>query len=159
MWRYADGARKYTNTTILVSEEENFDTYEVIYNSDTNNVHGLDLEATDEDYIEDSSGKTFPINNVNARYVRMYMYGNTAGNQNHVIEVEVYGVNKKVVALDKTTLNNFLLFKQHSKIPKRTCLSLSWQDKSFFEIVIRTSSNFDVSCFILHIKISRLFLK
>ena len=126
MWRYADGARKYTNTTILIAEEENFDTYEVIYNSDTNNVHGLDLEATDEDYIEDSSGKTFPINNVNARYVRMYMYGNTAGNQNHVIEVEVYGVNKKVVALDKTTLNN--LMQEIESLTAETYTIKSWSN-------------------------------
>ena len=105
MWRYADGSRKYTNTIILIAEEENFDTYEVIYNSDSENVHGLGLEANDEDYVEEPAGKAFSINHINARYVRMYMYGNTAGNQNHVIEVEVYGVDKKEIAVDKTVLN------------------------------------------------------
>lgn len=109
MWRYADGSRKYTNTIILVSEDEQFNTYEVVYNSDVTNVHNLNLEANDEDYVEETTGKSFTANNVNARYVRMYMYGNTAGNQNHVVEIEVYGVSKKETASFDTSALNALI--------------------------------------------------
>jgi len=45
----------------------------------------------DKEYIETNDGKLVPANRVKARYVRLCSNGSTAGDVNHMIEVEVWG--------------------------------------------------------------------
>ena len=105
---YEDG-RKYTNVVVLVAETEDFADYTVVYNGDPDNVHGLNLEGgVAVEGNETAQGRSYPVNNVEARYVRIYMYGSTANHkQNHILEVEVFGneIEKPdVPTIDKTAL-------------------------------------------------------
>ena len=115
-WFYADGTRVYKNVVVLISETEEFeeDDYTVVFNGDPNNVHNLGLEAgTEITDAETTAGRTYAVDNVNARYVRFYMYGSTAAHkQNHVAEIEVYGVEavvEEVEEVDVTALEELVL--------------------------------------------------
>ena len=92
LWRYWADGRTYDATVIAVSETENFAKPTIVYNSDTDNVHGLG-KGTDEKYSEISDGKTFELNKpTRGRYVRVYMYGvHNGGTTNHIVELEVMG--------------------------------------------------------------------
>lgn len=92
LWRYWADGRTYDATVIAVSETENFAKPTIVYNSDTDNVHGLG-KGTDEKYSETSNGKTFELAKmVMGRYVRVYMYGiQEKGTTNHIVELEVMG--------------------------------------------------------------------
>ena len=90
MWRYWSDKRIYDATVIAVSETENFDRYEILYNSDSKNVHGLG-QGEDAPYQETSEGRTFTVpENTKARYVRVYTYGvKDGGVTNHIVELQV----------------------------------------------------------------------
>ena len=78
----------------------------MIYNSDSENVHGFGA-GEDATYAETAAGKTFELaEKVRARYVRVYMKGSGSGTTNHIVELEVYGINKEVEPTpDLTALN------------------------------------------------------
>ena len=61
-----------------------------VYNNDYDNSCGLGL-GKDLEYIEDYRGRLIPLGGTHARYVRLYSRGNTSNDQNHYVEVEVYG--------------------------------------------------------------------
>ena len=42
-------------------------------------------------YVETSEGKLIDAKDVTARYVRLYSQGSYSNDQNHYLEVEVYG--------------------------------------------------------------------
>ena len=92
MWRYWLDSRTYSATTIVVSDDPEFakENSTVIYNSDTENVHGWGT-GTDEKYQETSAGHSFTVpEGTTARYVRVYTYGvENGGNTNHIVELEV----------------------------------------------------------------------
>ena len=113
---YALDGRTYKNVVVLVSETEEFDEddYTVVFNGDPDNVHNLGLEAgTEITDAETAAGRTYAVDNVNARYVRFYMYGSTASHkQNHIAEIEVYGVEavvEEVEEVDVTALEELVL--------------------------------------------------
>lgn len=92
LWRYWNGGRTYYATVIAVSETEDFlDSY-TVYNTDTNNLHGLGA-GTEATYQETSAGKTWEFTAQKARYVRVYQAGSSYNNsgRNHIVELEVYG--------------------------------------------------------------------
>lgn len=105
LWRYWNGGkREYKNTVIVASEDEKFDKDNdtVIFNADKDNKHGFGV-GDGEPYKESKDGKKFPVTTgTRARYVRVYMCGNTdvnnqgnptTGNTNHIVELEVMGKN------------------------------------------------------------------
>lgn len=105
LWRYWNGGkREYKNTVIVASEDEKFDKDNdtVIFNADKDNKHGFGV-GDGEPYKESKDGKKFPVTpGTRARYVRVYMCGNTdvnnqgnptTGNTNHIVELEVMGKN------------------------------------------------------------------
>ncbi len=109
LYRYFGDGRTYNGTVIALAEdEEDFadHTATVIYNSDSENVHGFGA-GEDATYAETAAGKTFELaEKVRARYVRVYMKGSGSGTTNHIVELEVYGINKEVGPTpDLTALN------------------------------------------------------
>ena len=91
LYRYWNGGRRYNGTVIALSETEAFDNPVIVYNSDAENVHGLGV-GTDSTYAETEAGKAIKLKEVTkARYVRVYMHGSSAGDTNHIIELEVMG--------------------------------------------------------------------
>ena len=75
MTRYFKDSRTYGATVIALSETADFANQSIVYNSDTNNVHGLGA-GNDATYAETSNGKDFVLDSVtNARYIRVYVNG------------------------------------------------------------------------------------
>lgn len=62
-----------------------------IYNNDTDNSAGQGA-GTDPEYIETSEGKRVIVNNVSARYVRLWSNGSTSNASNHYVEVAVHAL-------------------------------------------------------------------
>jgi len=61
-----------------------------LFNNDRDNSSGLGVGA-DRPYVETAEGKLIDAKGTVARYVRLYSRGNNANDQNHYLEVEVFG--------------------------------------------------------------------
>lgn len=106
LYRYWNDGRIYNGTVIALSETEAFDNLVIVYNSDAENVHGLGV-GKDSTYKETEAGKEIKLEEVTkARYVRVYMHGSSAGDTNHIVELEVIGKQNRdpEVSIDITTL-------------------------------------------------------
>jgi len=100
MWHYHMGARAYRDVVVRVSDDPDFLTYTTILNTDFDNSSGLGIGG-DMGYIETRFGKLIDCKGLHGRYVRLYSNGNTSNDQNHYVEVGVYG--RKVKAPSPTT--------------------------------------------------------
>jgi len=91
LWHYHAEGRVYHDVVIQVSDDPDFlQGVKTIYNNDFDNSAGLGI-GKDLEYIEDYRGRLIDAGGVVGRYVRLYSAGNTSNDQNHYIEVEVYG--------------------------------------------------------------------
>jgi hypothetical protein len=91
-WHSHTEARIYYDVVVQVSDDANFiNGVTTLFNNDIDNSSGLGL-GKDPMYIETNLGKAIDARGIKARYVRLYSGGNTADDQNHYTEVEVYGV-------------------------------------------------------------------
>lgn len=98
LYRYWNDNRTYRGTVIALSKTKDFSDPTIVYNSDTNGtLHGIKKTAFgsgeyDNTYSETVDGKEiiFP-EEVEARYVRIYMQGSNKNNNNHIVELEVNG--------------------------------------------------------------------
>ena len=91
MARYFKDNRTYGATVIALSETEDFANKTIIYNSDTNNVHGLGA-GSDATYQETQAGKDFVLATpTKAQYIRVYVYGRDGSTSDHFVEFEAYG--------------------------------------------------------------------
>jgi len=61
-----------------------------LYNNDYDNTSGLGV-GSDKEYIENNQGRLIDGKGVKARYIRCYSNGNTANDNNHYVEIEVWG--------------------------------------------------------------------
>lgn len=93
MWRYWDDSRRYDNTVIALSDDEDFTPGKpvIVYNSDKDNKHGFGA-GSDQSYAESNAGFEIMLDTpVTARYIRVYMYGNsTGGGSNHIVEFQAF---------------------------------------------------------------------
>jgi len=90
-WHYHGEGRVYHDVVIQVAKDADFiEGVETIYNNDFDNSSGLGI-GKDLEYIEDFRGRLIDAKGVQSRYLRLYSKGNTSNDQNHYIEVEVYG--------------------------------------------------------------------
>jgi len=81
----------YFDVVVQVSDDPDFLTnVQTIFNNDNQNALGLGV-GKDMNYLESNEGKLIDAKGVKGRYVRLYSKGNTSNDQNHYIEVEVYG--------------------------------------------------------------------
>jgi hypothetical protein len=91
VWHYHSQARVYKDVVVQVSDDPDFiDKVQTVYNSDSTNAIGLGT-GTDPAYIETYEGRLIDAKGVKGRYVRLYSNGNTTNENNHYIEVEVWG--------------------------------------------------------------------
>ena len=90
-WHYHMQPCVYFDVVVQVASDPDFITgVTTLFNNDIDNSAGLGL-GKDMHYTETHEGKLINANGIKARYVRLYSNGNTANNQNHYIEVEVFG--------------------------------------------------------------------
>lgn len=95
LWHYHGNARVYHDVVVQVADDADFiENVRTIFNNDHDNSSGLGL-GTQKEYWDTFEGKLLDAQGVVARYVRLYSNGNTADDQNHYTEVEVYGLPAK----------------------------------------------------------------
>ena len=90
IWHYHADPRIYRDVVVQVSNDPDFIDAKTIFNNDQDNSAGLGV-GKDIEYFEGNEGHLVAANGVKARYVRLYSQGSTADDQNHYIEVDVYG--------------------------------------------------------------------
>ena len=92
VWHYHANAQVYHDVVVQVADDPDFITnVRTVFNNDHDNSSGLGLGDAKE-YWETYEGKLIDAGGVEARYVRLYSRGNTADDQNHYTEVEVYAL-------------------------------------------------------------------
>jgi len=93
LWHYHANPRAYRDVIVEVADDEDFtQNVQIVFNSDHDNSYGKGL-GEDIGYIETHEGKfVYCPNGTQGRYVRLHSRGNTDNDQNHYIEVEVYGI-------------------------------------------------------------------
>ncbi len=92
LWHYHQEARVYHDIVVQVADDPDFITnVRTVFNNDDDNSAGLGV-GKDKAYVETFRGKLIDTKGVKARYVRLYSKGNTSDEQNHYVEVEVYGM-------------------------------------------------------------------
>ncbi len=98
VWHYHGSVRAYRDVVVHVSNDPDFIKYETVFNSDHDNSSGFGI-GEDIGYVESNYGKfMWCPKSTKVRYVRLYSNGNTANDQNHYTEVEVYGKDPKAKA-------------------------------------------------------------
>jgi hypothetical protein len=91
LWHYHAEGRVYHDVVIQVSDDPDFiEGVKTIHNNDFDNSSGLGI-GKELEFIEDYRGRLIDVGGVEGRYVRLYSSGNTSNDQNHYIEVEVFG--------------------------------------------------------------------
>ncbi|MBE3098508.1 MAG: hypothetical protein IMZ44_15445 [Planctomycetes bacterium] len=90
-WHYHRERCVYHDVVAQVADDPDFiENVKTVYNNDYDNSSGLGI-GQDLEYIENYQGRLINAKGVKGRYVRLYSKGNTLNEQNHYIEVEVYG--------------------------------------------------------------------
>ena len=91
VWHYHQEPRVYHDVVVQVADDADFITnVQTVFNNDPDNSAGLGI-GKDREYFETYEGKLIDTKGVKGRYVRLYSKGSTANDQNHYIEIEVYG--------------------------------------------------------------------
>jgi len=93
VWHYHGQARAYRDVIIEVADDEDFtQNVQLVYNSDHDNSYGKGI-GEEMGYVETNEGRyMYCPKGTKGRYVRLHSQGNTSNDQNHYIEVEVYGI-------------------------------------------------------------------
>jgi hypothetical protein len=95
-WHFHAEGRVYRDVIVQVSDDPEFQKgVATIFNNDFDNSSKLGVGKNLE-YIDDFRGKLLDAKNAEGkpargRYVRLYSNGNTSNDQNHYVEVEVFG--------------------------------------------------------------------
>ncbi|MGE5371295.1 MAG: Ig-like domain-containing protein [Solirubrobacterales bacterium] len=92
LWHYYSGTRIYKDVILQVSNDPAFkNRVFTIFNNDKDESAGGAYRVADVEYAETKDGKSFPVDNINARYVRAYSNGNNANGYNHIVEIQIFG--------------------------------------------------------------------
>ena len=90
-WHYHRQSRVYFDVIVQIADDADFtENVRTLFNNDDDNSLGLGV-GEDLHYVEVSEGKLVDVQGQPARYVRLYSQGNNTDDQNHYLEVEVYG--------------------------------------------------------------------
>ena len=116
LWRYWTDSRTYKATALVVASKSDFSDAQVLYYSGDNDVFGLGEDPKDSLYAETSAGKQlFDASNseaaTTARYVRLYasgVKGTGTSKENHVVELQVFGIAKQNDPYDLNGENGLL---------------------------------------------------
>ena len=91
LWHFFKGSQVYFSVVVQASNDPEFKTgVTTLFNSDYKNVVHAG-EAKDMEYIESFQGRLIDAKGVKARYIRCYSNGNANNEENHYIEIEVFG--------------------------------------------------------------------
>jgi formylglycine-generating enzyme required for sulfatase activity len=91
VWHYHQQPRVYFDVIVQIADDRDFTVgVATIFNNDMDNSAGLGV-GTDRHYVDTHFGELFDARDARSRFVRLYSCGNTNDDQNHYIEVEVYG--------------------------------------------------------------------
>ncbi len=91
VWHYHKQPCVYFDVIVQIADDRDFITgVKTLFNNDMDNSAGLGV-GTDLHYVDTCFGELFDAGGAHGRYVRLYSRGNTGNDQNHYIEVEVYG--------------------------------------------------------------------
>ena len=92
VWHYHASARVYHDVVVQVADDPDFiENVRTVYSNDHDNSSGLGL-GSEKEYWDTYEGRLLEAKGVVARYTRLYSKGNTADDQNHYTEVEVYAL-------------------------------------------------------------------
>ena len=90
-WRVGQFYTAYRDVIVQVSSDPEFQRdVKTVFNNDHDNSSGLG-RGRDQGYYATRYGKIIYARRVPGRYVRLYSNGNTSNDQNHYVEVAVYG--------------------------------------------------------------------
>ncbi len=91
VWHFHQEGRVYHDVVVQVADDADFiSNVRTLFNNDDDNSSGQGV-GKDRPYLETHEGKLVKAGGVKARFVRLYSCGNTSNDQNHYVEVEVYG--------------------------------------------------------------------
>jgi hypothetical protein len=91
LWHFHAEPRVYRDVVVQVADDPDFiENVRTVFNNDQDNSAGLGV-GKDNEYFDMAEGKIVPVKGEKARYVRCYSNGSTNDDQNHVIEIEVFG--------------------------------------------------------------------
>jgi len=91
VWHYHQEPRVYFDVIVQSAADRDFTAgVRTIFNNDMDNSVGLGV-GTDRHYVDTHFGELFDARGAVGRFVRLYSCGNTSSEENHYIEVEVYG--------------------------------------------------------------------
>ena len=91
VWHYHLQPRVYFDVIVQIAGDTDFTTgVQTVFNNDMDNSAGLGI-GKDMHYVDTHFGELFDAKSAQSRYVRLYSRGNTSNDQNHYVEVEVYG--------------------------------------------------------------------
>lgn len=90
IWHYYAGQRVYFDVRVVVSNRPDARDAVELFNNDFDNSLGFGA-GNNSEYVEDHRGLLVEGRDVTGRYVRCYSHGNTADDENHYIEVEIWG--------------------------------------------------------------------
>jgi hypothetical protein len=92
VWHYHAADRVYFDTKIKVADNAEFtENVREVFNNDHDNSSKAGV-GKHKEYIENHKGKLVPIpDGQKAQFVRLYSNGNTSDENNHYVEVEVFG--------------------------------------------------------------------
>lgn len=95
VWHYHMAARVYHDVVVQLADDADFvKNVRTVYNNDYDNSAGLGV-GQDLSYWETNEGLLVDARGQTARFVRLYSKGNTADDQNHYTEIEVFGMEPK----------------------------------------------------------------
>ena len=92
VWHFHKGKRVYFDFVVQTSDDAKFESgVTTLYNNDFDNTSGQG-PGKDFEYLEDNEGRLIPVGGkTTARYIRCYSNGNEANENNHYVEIEVWG--------------------------------------------------------------------
>ena len=91
VWHFHSQLRAYHDVIVQVSDDPAFEKdVTTIFNNDYDNSSGLG-KGSDRPYVDSRFGLLVDGRGAKGRYVRLWSKGNTSGDANHYIEVEVFG--------------------------------------------------------------------
>jgi hypothetical protein len=91
IWHYLKEARAYKGVVVQTANDPDFiEGVRTLFNNDPDNSSGFGI-GTDKRYIETSEGKLIDAKGVEARYIRLVSNGSNRTQENHYVEVEIFG--------------------------------------------------------------------
>ena len=92
VWHFHNQPRIYRDIIVQCSDDPGFGkNVRTVFNNDHDNSAGMGI-GKDKEYIETYQGRLIDPRGARGRYLRLCSNGSTAGDMNHYVEIEAYGL-------------------------------------------------------------------